>query len=96
MRVLRVSWSREDEIKNIESYSVNFTEAREVVLNQSSLSIPNIHGDYFFLGPTDRLDKILAVYCVLEEGFRKIVKAKKADKDESNTYFNHLSGEIIQ
>lgn len=78
MDYLPVAWSYKDELSNIEEFKVNFKEAREVVLNSSSLKLRNIQKDYSFIGPIDNLNKILTVYCVKEDGFRKILTARKA------------------
>ncbi len=91
MDYLTVAWSYEDELSNIKAFKVNFKEAREVILNSSSLKLRNIHKDYTFIGPVDGLSKILAVYCMKDDGFRRILTARKAILKEENAYFSFLA-----
>lgn len=88
---MKVAWNIEEEALNIETFGVNFKEAKEVVLNSSSLKLPNLEKDFVFIGPVDDLRKVLVVNCKLEEGFRKIRWARKAFKKEENGYFNFLA-----
>lgn len=91
MDYLSVAWSYEDELVNIEKFKIGFKEAREVVLNASSLKLRNIHKDYAFIGPVDDLGKILLVYCINEDRLRRILTARKASAKEENSYFNYLA-----
>ena len=91
MDYLPVAWSYEDEISNWEKFNIDFKQARQVVLNASSLKVANIHKDFTFIGPVDDLTLILIVYCKKEEGFRKITWSKNASRNEKNAYFNFLA-----
>lgn len=91
MDYLPVAWSYQDELSNIEEFKVNFKEAREVVLNSSSLKLRNIEKDYSFIGPVDDLSKILMVNCMREDGFRKIRWGRMASRNEESAYFNFLA-----
>jgi uncharacterized DUF497 family protein len=92
---IRVVWSHIDEIENISTYDIHFREAKEVVLNPSSLMIRNVKRDFTYIGPTDNLAKILLVYCILDDGFRRIVYARNASSVEQNSYFNFLAGDHL-
>lgn len=91
MDKLSVAWSSSDEYANIERYGICFKEAREVVLNTSSLKIKNVLGDYSFIGPNNNLSKVLVVFCKNERGLRKIINARMASKNEENAYFRFLA-----
>ncbi len=60
--------------------------------NAHSFSIPNIAGDHIFIGPTDDLSLILAVYCVRQGRIRQILFSRLATASEQQTYFNKLKG----
>jgi hypothetical protein len=75
----------------VETFGINFKQAREVVLNSSSLKLPKIDKDYVFIGPLDDLSKILVVHCITEDGFGKITWARIATPREDSAYFNFLA-----
>lgn len=96
MDKLRVIWNHDEEQENILKFGVNFREAKEVVLNASSLKLRNLYKDFQFIGPVNDLSKILVVNCIPEEGFRKVRWARKASLKEQNAYFNFLANGDLQ
>lgn len=96
MDSLKIGWSIEDELANIEKWNINFKLAKQVVRNSSSIKVSNIVKDFNFIGPVNDLSMILLVNCMLEDGFRKIVHARRASKIEENAYFNFLANGGLQ
>lgn len=94
MDKLKVAWNIEEEALNIETFGVNFKEAKEVVLNSSSLKLPNLEKDFVFIGPVDDLSKVLVVNCKLEEGFRKIRWPGKPSKKKRTDILTFWPKEI--
>ncbi len=71
---------------------ISFGLAEEVIKNSASLQCRNIHGDFAFIGLTNSMEYVLYIYCVDEDGFRKIKRARIATIDEENIFFYALSG----
>lgn len=90
MKQLPIAWLQEDEIENIRRYDLGFSRAKEAILNQASLAIPNTAGDAAYVGLTDDLKDVLYVYCAKNEGYRQILFARRASKGETNTFFDNL------
>lgn len=88
----RIAWLPRDEEKNKSLYGISFGLAEEVIRNSVSFQCRNIHGDFAFIGLTNNMNHVLYVYCVDEEGFRKIKRARIATIEEENIFFFALSG----
>ncbi len=91
MEKLPISWNEYECQENYQKFKISFSEAREVILNPSSLKIRNIGKDYNFIGPVNDLSKILIVNCVQQSGVRKITRARKASRSEESAYFMNLA-----
>ena len=92
MQSKRVAWLREDEKVNILKYHLDFTLAKQIILNNLSISIENIHGDNTYIGLTDNMKEVLYVYCIDEDGLSRIVMARRASVIEQNAFFDLISG----
>ena len=86
-----IAWHPVDEKENYEKYGVCFSDAKEVILNSSSIYLRNVFKDFTFIGPTNDLLRILFVTCIPEEGLRKIVHARLATNKEQDAYFSYLA-----
>ena len=88
-----VIWLPEDEKENVSRYGITFEQANEVVENQSSFMVANIHGDYLFIGLDYAMEVVIKVYCIDDDGFRRIKRAERANASEADAYFAKLAGE---
>ncbi|HXH73850.1 MAG TPA: hypothetical protein VNJ08_02725 [Bacteriovoracaceae bacterium] len=86
-----IAWLQEDERKNIIVNGITFLQAKEVIENQASVQIRNLHGDFAYIGLTDDLMKIIYVYCIEEDGFRRIKRARLASNIEAAAFFAALA-----
>ncbi len=91
MEKLPIRWNELESQDNLLKFNISFSEAKEVVLNMSSLKIRNIGKDYSFIGPVNDLSKIVRVTCIQDGGVRLIVNARKASPSEESAYFNNLA-----
>ncbi len=89
----KLAWLDIDEEINIRKFGIDFSKAKEVIFNKSSLSIPNIHSDYCYIGTTEDLKDVLYLYCKKEDEFIRVTMARKAADDEKNEFFKKLRGE---
>lgn len=87
---MKVDWNLEEELENVDLFGINFSEAKEVILNNASFKIRNIAGDFLYIGPTEDLSKILIVNCIIEDDSKKITFSRLATKKEQDTFFLHL------
>lgn len=92
MKSKRVAWLNEDEKENISKYDLSFDLAKQVILNELSLALDNVHGDYSYIGLTDDMLEVVYVYCIFEDGITRIVLARRATSIEKNSFFDVISG----
>jgi hypothetical protein len=92
MQSKRVAWLLEDEKVNISKYDLDFTLAKQIIINNMSITVSNIHGDNSYIGLTDDMKEVLYVYCIDEDGFSRIVMARRASTLEQNAFFDLISG----
>jgi len=88
----RVAWLKDDEQENILKYDLDFTLAKQIILNNLSISVDNIHGDCSYIGLTDNMEEVLYVYCIDEDGISRIIMARRATPLEKNAFFDLISG----
>jgi uncharacterized DUF497 family protein len=91
MKQLPIAWLQEDEIENIRRYDLGFNRAKEVLLNTVTIKLPNISGDSIYIGLTEDLSDVLYVYCKSDDGFRRIVVARRANKKEKDAFFASIA-----
>lgn len=91
MKQLPIAWLQEDEIENIRRYDLGFKRAKEVLLNTATIKLPNISGDSVYIGLTEDLLDVLYVYCKKDDGFRRIVVARRATNKEKDTFFASIA-----
>jgi uncharacterized DUF497 family protein len=91
MKELPIAWLPEDEDENIRIYDLSFVKAKEVLLNTATIKLPNISGDNIYLGLTEDLSDVLYVYCKKDDGFRRIVVARRASDQEKDTFFASIA-----
>ncbi len=92
MQSKRVAWLKDDEQENILKYDLDFTLAKQIILNELSISVDNIHRDCSYIGLTDNMKEVLYVYCIDEDGISRIVMARRATPLEKNAFFDLISG----
>ena len=85
-------WMDDDEKENIKRYDLSFQKAKQAILNSMSLRVPNIHGDFTYIGPNEDLSEIYLVYAINDDDFSRIVMARRASKKESEQFFNKIKG----
>lgn len=92
MKNKRVAWLKEDEEKNIRKYGLSFSQANEVINNELTLKVRNVHNDYTFIGFTDDLIEVLYVYCINDQSIRRVISIRKATMNEKNALFLKIAG----
>lgn len=92
MKSRRVAWLNEDEKENISKYDLSFDLAKQIIMNNLSIAVENIHGDYSYVGLTDDMLEVVYVYCIFEDGITRIVMARRATSTEKNVFFDFISG----
>jgi uncharacterized DUF497 family protein len=88
----KVAWMPEDETSNLLRYDLNFTLAKQVVLNPLTVALVNVHRDFSYIGFCDDLSTLAYVYCIREEEFTRIVLARRASRTEQVEFFRIIRG----
>ena len=93
MAHLVFEWDSKKERANIKKHGVSFDEARTTFYDEHAVVFHDPdHSDdenrFILLGTSYKLNTLVVCHCFREEEtVIRIISARKADKDESNTYW---------
>jgi hypothetical protein len=94
MKSLEFEWDKKKEKANIGKHGISFEDARSAFYDEYALQFydPD-HSDnedrFILLGTNHKLNTLVVCHCFREaELLVRIFSARKADKDEFNTYWN--------
>ena len=85
-------WDNTNNIKNIKKHNVSFEEAASVFFDEEALMIPDPdHSQqeerFLLLGYSEYAKLLVVCHCYRESNVIRIISARKANKRESNTYY---------
>ena len=85
-------WDTNKNIKNIKKHNVSFEEAASVFFDEEALMIPDPdHSQqeerFLLLGYGEYAKLLVVCHCYRESNVIRIISARKANKRESNTYY---------
>jgi uncharacterized DUF497 family protein len=93
MRYLVFEWDSKKEKANIKKHGVSFDEARTSFYDEHAVVFhdpdhSDEEGRFILLGTSYKLNTLVVCHCFREEEtVIRIISARKADKDESNEYW---------
>lgn len=89
---INIEWDTNKNIKNINKHNVSFEEAASVFFDEEALMIPDPdHSQqeerFLLLGYSEYAKLLVVCHCYRESNVIRIISARKANKRESNTYY---------
>ncbi|MEE3491651.1 BrnT family toxin [Ruminococcus sp.] len=89
---INIEWDINKNIKNIKKHNVSFEEAASVFFDEEALMIPDPdHSQqeerFLLLGYSEYAKLLVVCHCYRESNVIRIISARKANKRESNTYY---------
>jgi len=94
MKNLKFEWDKKKDKANIKNHGISFADARTTFYDEHALQFfdPD-HSDeedrFILLGTNHKLNTLVVCHCFKEtETLVRIISARKADKDESDTYWS--------
>ena len=89
---INFEWDTNKNIKNIKKHNVSFEEAASVFFDEEALMIPDPdHSQqeerFLLLGYSEYAKLLVVCHCSRESNVIRIISARKANKRESNTYY---------
>ncbi len=95
MKQLLFEWDKLKENANVKKHGVSFEEARSAFYDENAVQFfdPDHSDDedrFILLGVSHKSNTLVVCHCFREEETTvRIISARKADKDEANTYWSH-------
>ena len=93
MAELRIEWDPTKAAQNRRKHGVSFEEAKEVFFDERALLCDDpdhseLEDRFVLLGMSGKLRALVVVHSLDEgRGIIRLISARKADKDETRTYF---------
>ena len=89
---INFEWDTNKNIINIRKHNVSFEEAASVFFDEEALMIPDPdHSQqeerFLLLGYSEYAKLLVVCHCYRESNVIRIISARKANKRESNTYY---------
>lgn len=95
MNDLEFEWDKKKDRANIKKHGVSFDEARTVFFDEYAIQFfdPDHSEDedrFILLGTSYKSNTLVVCHCFREDETKvRIISARKADKDESENYWNY-------
>ena len=95
MHELKFEWDKKKDRANIKKHNVSFEEARTVFFDEYAIQFfdPDHSEDedrFILLGTSYKSNTLVVCHCFrVDETKVRIISARKADKDETENYWNH-------
>ena len=95
MKRFEFEWDNKKNKANIKKHGVSFEEARTVFFDEYAIQFfdPDHSDDedrFILLGTSYKLNMLVVCHCFRKEETKiRIVSARKADKDETENYWNY-------
>ncbi len=95
MKLLVFEWEKKKEIASFKKHGISFEEARTTFYDEKAIRFydPNHsedEGRFILLGTSYKLNTLVICHCFREEEtVVRIISARKADKDETQAYWDY-------
>ena len=95
MNHLVIEWDKKKEKANLKKHGISFGEARTTFYDENAIQFydPDHSEDedrFILLGTSYKLNTLVVCHCFREkETIVRIISARKADKDETKTYWDY-------
>ena len=95
MKLLIFEWNKKKENTNIKKHGISFQEARTTFYDENAIQFydPDHSKDedrFILLGTNYKLNTLVICHCFRkEETVVRIISARKADKDETQAYWDY-------